>query len=302
LAAAAVVVDLVRFNLLDGAHAVGFANILFVWATVYQAGIAYASGTLTWARGRRAVAVAAGGLAMAALAVALGPYPGSMIGMPGEPVSNMSPPTAVLLAISALQLGVALSLRPGIERWASRGPVAAGLGWLSARLMTIYVWHMPALIVVAGIAVVGFGWATPPLLSAEWRAAMPLWLACLAAVLTGLVRLFGRFEHPMAGAPLPTAWRVRLATVLIGLGLLSLTTSGFSPGLVLQPHGPAAAGLAVALGTAALRSPRAGLGRRGVGVPRVTRPAGRTMVGLAPPEIVQLTGSLRRPEREKVGT
>ncbi|WP_216843918.1 acyltransferase family protein [Phytoactinopolyspora alkaliphila] len=274
MAAGAVAVDVVRFGVLDGADYVGFLNVVAVWGTVYQLGIAYAAGSLPWLRGRRAAALAGLGLVTVALAVVAGPYPASMIGMPGEPVSNMNPPTAVLLAVSALQLGLAFALRPAVERWAAQPPVATGLAWLSARLMTIYLWHMPALAVVGGVAVVVLGWQTPDLLSAGWRTQIPIWLAALTTVLAGLVRLFGPLEHPKRSASSPGRRRSLLATVLIGLGLLSLTVSGFSPELTFHPAGPVAAGLVLALGLA--------------------------LVGVAPPTNVQLTGSPQRQPREKV--
>ncbi|WP_129670260.1 acyltransferase family protein [Phytoactinopolyspora endophytica] len=261
MAGAAIVVDVVRFGALDGAEPVGYLNVLFVWAAVYQLGIAYASGSLRWAHGRRAWCLSAVGLAATALAVALGPYPSSMIGMPAEPVSNMNPPTAVLLAVAAFQLGLVLACRPVIERWAENRPVARGLDYLSARLMTVYVWHIPALIVVTGIGVVGYGWSTPDVLSSEWRSAVPIWLATLTLVLSVFVRLFSHVESPsdLAAASRGSAtgrgvWRGRAATVLTGLGLLSLAVNGFAPELATHPAGPVGAGLAILIGSALLHA------------------------------------------------
>lgn len=72
---------------------------IFVWATAYQAGVAYGCGSLRWAHGRRAVATAGAGVAAIILIVATGPYLNS----------NVSPPAAVLLAVTMLQLGLALA-------------------------------------------------------------------------------------------------------------------------------------------------------------------------------------------------
>lgn len=252
LAAGAIATDAVRFTVLGGGDAVGYANIIFVWVTVYQVGIAYASGGMRWARGARALAVAGAGLAGVVLAVGAGPYPSSIIGMPGAPMSNMNPPTAVLLAIAMLQLGLALALRPVIQRWAARGPVAPAIDWLSARLMTIYLWHIPALIAVTGATVMGLGWSTPDLLSAEWLREMPAWIAAAVFTLLGLIRLFHRFERLPRPVPAPSAWCLYAATVLIGLGLLTLAVNGFAPGLAAHPAGPVAAGAAIALGAGLL--------------------------------------------------
>lgn len=44
LAASVLAVDTVRFGLFDGDPAVGYLNVVLVWGTIYQIGIAYASG------------------------------------------------------------------------------------------------------------------------------------------------------------------------------------------------------------------------------------------------------------------
>lgn len=255
LAAAAVAVDIARFA--TGVEALGYANLVFVWFAVYQVGVAYASGRLDALTGRAAWLVAGAGFGVTAILVAAGPYAPSMIGMPGAPVSNMNPPTVVLLALTAGQLGLALALRRRIVAWASLPEVSRAVAAMSSRLMTIYVWHTPALVAVAGVAVVGFGWSTPDPFGAEWRSAMPLWLAALTVVLTGFVRAFDRFET--AGTPRtvttsPAA--VVTSVVLIGSGLLALTIGGFAPPAdgPTALTGPVVAALAVAVGTALLRT------------------------------------------------
>lgn len=253
MAIGAVGVDAVRFGLLGGAEAAGYANVVLVWGAVYQVGITYAHGRLRHLHGRRAGALAAVGLATTAAAVVLGPYAASMIGIPGAELSNMNPPTAVLLGVAAMQLCLLLALRPVIVAWASTQPVAAGIAWLSRRLMTVYVWHTPALLAVAVLAVGVFGWSTPEPLSAAWRQEMPVWLAALALVLAGLVRLFGRYEDGARRAPAPGAWRAGAAAALLGPGLLALTVNGFAPAMATHPAGPAAAGTAVVAGAALLR-------------------------------------------------
>jgi hypothetical protein len=169
------------------------------------------------------------GFATTAVLVAAGPYAPSMIGMPGAPLSNMNPPTAVLISLAVGQLGLAAAARPAIERWANRPEPAQLIKVLSARSMTIYLWHMPALVAVAGVAVVGFGFSTPSALSNEWWDTMPIWLAAATGVLVSIVALMGRFERPphvlRPGAVDPT--RVEAGAGLLGLALLALTAFGF---------------------------------------------------------------------------
>ena len=84
-----------------------------------------------------------------------------MIGMPGAPVSNMSPPTVLLAFLAVGQIGLLLAFRPQLNALAERPGIGHALGWLGARFMSVYLWHMPALIVVAGVTVYGLGYETP---------------------------------------------------------------------------------------------------------------------------------------------
>ncbi|MBG0831184.1 acyltransferase [Planomonospora sp. ID67723] len=224
LAAGAVAVDAARFT--SGPEAIGFANIALVWLAVHQLGFLYADGRL-----RRPWTMAAAGYGLAVPLVAFGPYPGSMIGMPGAAVSNMAPPTVALLAVGLGQIGLALALRRQITGLAARPGAARILGWAGPRMMTVYLWHMSALFAVTAIVVVGLGLSTPEPGSPAWLSGWPGWLAALALVMWPLLRGLARFEEPPAAAPYRggTA-RIAVAAALAGAGLLTLTLSGFAPG------------------------------------------------------------------------
>ena len=221
----AVIVDFGRFEVFGQ---LGYANAVFVWLAVHQLGFHYAEGRLGTLSRRGAAGLAAAGFGVTALAVAFGPYPASMIGMPGAPVSNMSPPTAVLMSLAVGQIGFWLALKPALTTLAERPAVAAVLRWSGPRFLTLYLWHMPALVVVAGVAVLGFGYATPEPGSAGWFAAAPLWLGAAAVVLAGLLKAFGRFEtRPGPGRAMATG-QLAAATVLASAGLLGLAAHGFT--------------------------------------------------------------------------
>lgn len=222
----AVLVDVVRF---EGFGLFGYANAVFVWLAVHQLGFHYVDGKLGSLNRKPALAVAAAGFGVTALLVAFGPYPMSMIGMPGSPVSNMSPPTAVLVSLAVGQIGLALALRPQLRALAARPTAGAALQWIGARFMSVYLWHMPALVIVAGVSVLGFGYATPEPGSLRWLAAAPLWFAAAGVVLIGLLRVFGRFETrriPMT-APAPAS-RLVAAALVGSIGLLGLAARGFT--------------------------------------------------------------------------
>lgn len=228
---AAIVVDLVRFSWFDGAAWAGYPNVLLVWGAVYLAGVHYGRGH-RWR---------------------FGPYPASMIGMPDSAVSNMNPPSAALLGVAVMHLGIAMAALRPLVAWASRRPVTELLGWISQRTMTIYLWHTPAFVAVAGVAVIGFGYATPHPVSSPWRDALPAWLALLTGTLAVLTRLLIRFEHPvLVRRSKPGPWSAAAAAVLIGSGLLMLTVVGFSPAANMWPIAGAGA-LAVGVGLASGR-------------------------------------------------
>ncbi|MGI5490933.1 acyltransferase family protein [Microtetraspora malaysiensis] len=225
LAAGAVLVDVVRFS---GVEQAGYLNVLFVWLAVHQVGFLYAEGRLEWLRGGRALALSVAGFGMVTGMVAAGPYPPHMIGMPGA-VSNMAPPSACMLALFVGQLGLAMLLRPTLNRIARGGRVDTLLRVLAPRMMTLYLWHMTALVIVSGIAILGFGADTPEVGTASWWARIPLWLAALTVVLLALVGLFGRMEEPPGTA---SARIVVVGTLMIGAGLTTLMVTGFTVGLL----------------------------------------------------------------------
>ncbi|MEV4578456.1 acyltransferase [Nonomuraea jabiensis] len=241
LAAGAVLTDVVRFS--TGLEALGYLNIVFVWLAVHQLGFFYAEGRL-----RRPWALAIGGYGAAALLVAFGPYPGSMIGLPGAEVSNMAPPTLAMLAVGIGQIGLVTLLRP----WLLRLRTGRLLTWAGPRIMTVYLWHMPALFAVTGVVVVLLGIDTPRPGSAFWLAGWPLWFGLLCLVMWPLLKGFHRFETPPALPYGKGGWAGTLASVaLIGGGVLTLTVGGFAPG-----GGPFLAVLAL-LGGLLLTAPRA---------------------------------------------
>ncbi len=236
MVAAAVLVDVARFNDLG---LIGFANAVFVWVAVHQLGFHYTEGRLGSLNRNAALGMSAAGFGIAALMVAFGPYPASMIGMPGAPVSNMSPPTVLLAFLAIGQIGLLLAFKPQLNALAARPNLDAALRWIGARFMTVYLWHMPALIVVSGVLVYGLGYETPAPGSVLWLTMVPAWLGACGLVLFVFMRLFDGFEIQSSG-PAPTAQtpQLVLAGLLIAGGLLGLAAHGFAPlsdGLAMGP-------------------------------------------------------------------
>jgi fucose 4-O-acetylase-like acetyltransferase len=233
---AGVLVDVARFNDLGY---IGYANAVFVWVAVHQLGFHYVEGRLGSLTRRAALGLSAAGFGITALLVAFGPYPASMIGMPGAPVSNMSPPTVLLAFLAVGQIGLLLAFRPQLNALAERPGVGHALGWLGARFMSVYLWHMPALIVVAGVTVYGLGYETPTPGTLFWLVMAPAWFAVCGLVLLGLLRLFAHFELQRDTAEVTAKVpQLVVAGLMISGGLLGLAAHGFAPLSDGFAHGP----------------------------------------------------------------
>jgi hypothetical protein len=230
LGAGALGVDALRFH---GLPLIGYVNELLVWVAIGQLGLVYARGGFERLSRRGALAMGCAGFAGTAALVLIGGYPDSMVGLPGQAVSNMAPATACLLCLGVGQVGLLLAARDAIVRWAP--PVRV-------RCMTIYLWHMTALVVVAGITVLGFGYATPAPGSVGWLIGTPLWIAVLAFVTYLLMRVFGRFEgvRPAEGAP--SVRCLVAAVVLLCAGLTGIAAVGFASVATVLPWGLAVVG------------------------------------------------------------
>jgi fucose 4-O-acetylase-like acetyltransferase len=218
-----------------GLRGIGYLNVALVWLFAHQLGYCYADGSFDrW--GRRVPALlAAGGLAGLVGLTAWGPYPTSMVGMPGEPVSNMSPPTVCIVALTCWLVGLVMLARPVVTRWLARPRVWTGVVALNGVIMTVFLWHLTALL-VAVLVLLPLGFPQPAVGSGAWWALRPVWLAILGVLLAGLVAVFGRLERPRPVEYRPRHGRtpvVRQAAavagiVLVALGVLGLAVAGLS--------------------------------------------------------------------------
>jgi hypothetical protein len=247
LLAGVALVDVARLGMGLG-DALGLLNFVLVWAFAAQLGLVFDDGLL---RGWRGLVVAAAAVAVNLALTGPGPYPTSMVGLPGESFSNMAPPSLVL-ALHALALaGVAAAARALLARLASRPRVWTATTAVNLTAMTLYLWHLPVLItLVALLHLVGLDrpvtWRSADLAvpgPGFWLWTIPyfcLYLACVAGVVrvmwpAELGRLRG-WDRPARPTPdgLPVAAHRRAAlgaavgSVLIGVGTLTLSGTGLA--------------------------------------------------------------------------
>lgn len=249
LVAAVAIADVSRFA--TGIPAFGYLNLAFAWLAVQQLGFWAADGRLAALRIRTRALLAQACLAAAVILVIAGPYPANMY-------ANQDPPTLVLVLLGGAQLALLSLAQPWLRRLYDRPAVAAIVDWIGARAMTIYLWHMPALIALAGVGVLlslGGFLSLPALHSPEWWLTRPGWLAIVVVSVALLARATARFERRSPGVPSGRVWRASLAAVagvgsvvlvfIAGLGWpTALVSAGLAAAAVrLAKDGPLVGGL-----------------------------------------------------------
>ncbi|AXO35486.1 acyltransferase [Micromonospora echinospora] len=266
-----------------GPAALADGNYLLGWLAVHQLGFAWYDAARPDTRaehaGRRGLLrrglplsrragalLLGGGLVALVLLTTAGPYPVAMLHVPGERLDNAAPPSLALMAAAAAQLGLILLLRRPAGRWLRRsGPWQAVLA-VNAVVLTLFLWHLTAAVLLVGLLDALGVLPTPPVGSAAWWAWRVPWLLALAAVLAVLVGVFGpveaRTRRPAATGPAGAGRRrLRAGLALAGYAgvLVGLLLNSLAPKTAPEPLGlPAPALVAYLAGAGLLRLLRAG--------------------------------------------
>jgi hypothetical protein len=193
--------DVARFH---GAPMLADGNFLFGWLAIHQVGFFWRDGGLPF-RPPVSLSLLAGGVIALLLSTVVGPYPVSMIDVAGERIRNAAPPTLALLAAATAQLGLVMLLRDPAERWLRRPrpwlAVVAG----NAVVLTIFLWHMSAVLLLVGALSSVHLLPTPQVNTAAWWLWRVPWLILLSLVLALLVAIFGPIEtrgaHRLSARP-----------------------------------------------------------------------------------------------------
>jgi len=186
-----VAVDLLGINL--KVPFIGALNYLFVWLFAHQLGFFYADGSLLRLSRRAYLAMAAGGLLALVLLTTWGGYSSNMVfNVHGR--SNTNPPTICILVLTIWQVGLAMLLRGPVSRVLARRKPWAGVIALNTMMMTMFLWHMTAAVIIVVFAY-PWGFPGPPAGTALWWFLRPVWVAMLAVTLAALVLVFGRYER-----------------------------------------------------------------------------------------------------------
>ena len=215
-----------------GVEAAQWTSFVWAWFAIHQLG-------LLWHRRGLPGPAAGAALLAGALAVLVGLV--TVLGYPVDMVAevngrtNATPPSLAMPTLAVAWLGViALIHRPAARLLARDRP------WLlvalaGSRIMTVFLWHLTALVLLAApLALVGAIPAAEPL-SGAWWALRPVWILGCAAVLAVLVALLGRLEGAPRHAPATPPGPVGLT---VGAWLAAGTIGLLAAQGVHDPQGP----------------------------------------------------------------
>ena len=210
-----------------GLSSLGLLNYVVVFAFCQELGFLYADGRLARLGRRWWALVAAGAVGLLWLLTGPGPYPASMIGLPGEEVSNMFPPSVCVVVVAVLQVALVMLARPGLLRWLERPHPWRATVVVNSMVMTLFLWHITGFVLAVGAAHLA-GLRLPPIGSGRWWLEKPAWLVAGAVVTAALVAAF-RWAEAMR----PPAVRLGpagsvVAALLAVTGLTMLACAGFA--------------------------------------------------------------------------
>jgi len=200
----AIIVDAARYS--TGNNTVGLLNLFFVWVLIQQFGFWYADGWFDRRSWWQLVLVALASWATLFPLTIWGPYSPDML-------TDLNPPTVPLIALGLSQACALRLLRPALARLMRTRGARATVFLIGSRLMTVYLWHLPIIIILAGVALLIPGASPEPGSALWWWSRIPIY-ALVLALLFVLSLLVGRWEQPREVGPTPPGWVVAVAAAL----------------------------------------------------------------------------------------
>jgi hypothetical protein len=217
MAAGAAVVDVAVLR--AGVPLIGFANYLLVWGSMHQWGFTWRERAGAVSQ-RGAVLLVAGGASLFGVLVLWGGFPADLIG-----ARNTNPPSIALLAFAATQTGLVVLVEPFVTRFLERENRGRRLERLNASAMTVYLWHMTPVVLVAMAVYPRVAVPQPAIGSIAWWALRPVWIAVLGALLVPVTLAVDHLHRRLVPRrPPPTLHTVRQSLLMVlALGAVSWT-------------------------------------------------------------------------------
>lgn len=223
LVAGAVAVDAVRVA--SGADAVGILNLAFVWLALQQLGFFLADGRIGSLTRRTRASLGVAAVAGLLLSFAAGIHSPDLI-------ANINPPTTALLFVGVAHTMLMSLMRDRLNDWSLRPLGTRVRGFVTPRAMTIYLWHMPVLLTMAGasaIFAILTGIALPEPSNPVWWLTRPLWLIAAFALTAGIAVAFARIEARPAPRHTESTARLVISAVMGIAAVVGLLVLGATP-------------------------------------------------------------------------
>jgi peptidoglycan/LPS O-acetylase OafA/YrhL len=167
--------------------AVSYLNFLFVWLFIQQLGFWYADGAFAvfprWSL-----------LALGVAAYATLVFLTLVVGYSTDMYENLNPPTTCILVLGTGQIFLVAFAHPWLTKLASLGVMRRAANAINGNSMTIYLWHVPVVVVIA-LTMLGAAMPMPEPLSSDWWRTRPLFLALVAVALIPVVLVIARRER-----------------------------------------------------------------------------------------------------------
>jgi hypothetical protein len=201
---------------------IGYINMLVVWLFVQQLGFWYADG---WFLRRNRWLLL--GLAFAAFGTLV--FLTQVVGYSVDMYINLNPPTVCILVLGIGQLLLFSWAHPWLLALAQKAPVKRASNAVNLHSMTIYLWHVPVVVIVA-LTMMTARVPFPEPLSATWWETRPLFLGAIAVGLIPVVLLVAyydrsqRRQEPTTTSP----WLAALKVILSVTGVSLILIAGFS--------------------------------------------------------------------------
>ncbi|MGL4339563.1 MAG: acyltransferase family protein [Rhodoglobus sp.] len=200
----AVAIDSLRYA--SSITEIGLINLVFVWLLVQQIGFWYADGWFAARRWWQLVLMAILAYSSLIVMTSVGPYDINML-------VNLNPPTVPLVSLAIAQACVLRLLRPALTLVMGTRAARTVVFLVGSRLMTIYLWHLPVILIITGASLLIPGAAPAPGTELWWWT-RPLVYVLTFVTLFGLSFLVGRWEAPRESTATPPSSVVALAAVL----------------------------------------------------------------------------------------
>ena len=199
----AAVLDVLRFS-----HGQGWAawtNFLVIWGLAHQLGFFY--DRFIAAPARTGWMLAWSGFFGLVALTNMGFYPRSQVGVPGERFSNMGPPTLTIVALTFLQIGLVIILRPWVlEQLATNERWQRAFGWVTRNSLPLYLFHSTGMAIAIAAGYLLFRYVPPGEPNVEWWLTRPVWLIASFAATLPLIAVYHRtFGRPRRATPAPAS-------------------------------------------------------------------------------------------------